>query len=74
MPPYDEHDDGEVVDALDASHRQISESQRELFRLIAETDRRQLWRGSGARDMAHWLGMALRDLAVEGEALDRRRP
>jgi Domain of unknown function (DUF222) len=57
VPPYDEHDDGEVVDALDASHRQISESQRELFRLIAETDRRQLWRGSGAHDMAHWLGM-----------------
>jgi hypothetical protein len=57
VPPYDECNDGEVIDALDASHRQISESQRELFRLIAEGDRRQIWRGTGARDMAHWLGM-----------------
>src|SRR5207253_333152 len=31
--------------------------QRELFKLIAEIDRAQLWRGSGARDMAHWLWM-----------------
>jgi uncharacterized protein DUF222/HNH endonuclease len=57
VPPYDERGDDELVDALDASHRQISRSQRELFRLIAEGDRRELWRGTGARDMAHWLGM-----------------
>jgi hypothetical protein len=28
-----------------------------LFSLIVEIDRRQLWRDSGARDMAHWLSM-----------------
>jgi hypothetical protein len=57
VPPYEERSDDEVVDALDASHREISESLRQLFRLIAEGDRRELWRGTGARDMAHWLGM-----------------
>jgi hypothetical protein len=57
VPPKDERNDDEVVDALDASHRQVAAAQRELFRLIVEGDRRELWRGTGARDMAHWLGM-----------------
>ena len=57
VPLQDERSDDELVDALDDSHRQIAHSQRELFRLIAESDRRDVWRGSGARDMAQWLGM-----------------
>jgi Domain of unknown function (DUF222)/HNH endonuclease len=57
VPLNDERTDGELIDAVDDSHRRISSSQRDLFRLIAESDRRKLWRGSGARDMAHWLGM-----------------
>ncbi len=32
-------------------------SQRALFSLLAEIDRREAWRGSGARDTAHWLWM-----------------
>src|SRR6266480_6868082 len=55
VPQQDERSDDELVDALDDSHRQIAHSQRELFRLIAESDRRDVWRGSGARDMAQWL-------------------
>jgi hypothetical protein len=57
VPLLDERSDDELVDALDDSHRQVAHSQRELLRLIAEGDRRDVWRGTGARDMAHWLGM-----------------
>jgi hypothetical protein len=47
----------ELICGIDASHARISSAQRELFRQIAEADRRELWRGSGARDLAHWLCM-----------------
>src|SRR5205823_2991063 len=57
VPLQDERSNRELVDALDDSHRRIARSQRDLFRLIAEGDRRDVWRGTGARDMAHWLGM-----------------
>jgi len=46
-----------LIDAVDGSHRHASRIQRELLGFIAEVDRRQLWRASGARDMAHWLSM-----------------
>ncbi|HEX6130435.1 MAG TPA: DUF222 domain-containing protein [Actinomycetota bacterium] len=46
-----------LVDAVDAVHAVVSRSQRELLRLIAEVDRQEAWRGSGARDTAHWLSM-----------------
>jgi Domain of unknown function (DUF222) len=49
--------DEELILQIDGVHSRISEGQRELFRLIAEADRRELWRGSGARDLAHWLSM-----------------
>ena len=57
MSPTDPYSDEELIDAVDGSHRQASRIQRELLGFIAEVDRRQLWRGSGARDMAHWLSM-----------------
>jgi Domain of unknown function (DUF222)/HNH endonuclease len=57
VPPYEEHDDDELIEALDASHRQIASLQRELLRLVAEADRRGIWRRSGARDLSHWLAM-----------------
>ncbi|HEX5937132.1 MAG TPA: DUF222 domain-containing protein [Actinomycetota bacterium] len=57
MPPYEEHDDDELIDALDASHRDIAHLQRELLRLVAEADRRGIWRRSGARDLSHWLAI-----------------
>jgi hypothetical protein len=49
--------DQQVLERIDALHRRICFEQRELFRLIAEVDRRELWRDDGARDMAQWLWM-----------------
>jgi hypothetical protein len=49
--------DRSLLEVIDACHSRISRGQRELFRLIAEADRRQMWRDSGARDTAHWLSM-----------------
>jgi hypothetical protein len=46
-----------LTQGIDAFHSHISHAQRGLFRLIAEADRAEAWRGSGARDMAHWLCM-----------------
>ena len=46
-----------LVDAIDSIQRRVSASQRELFSLLAEADRRKVWWDSGARDMAHWLSM-----------------
>jgi hypothetical protein len=42
---------------MDAVHAGICAGERELFRLIVQADRREAWRDSGARDMAHWLWM-----------------
>jgi hypothetical protein len=49
-------DEGLIV-ALDGVHARISHSQREFLSLIVEVDRSEAWRGSGARDLAHWLSM-----------------
>jgi hypothetical protein len=49
----------ELIEGIDAVHGRISGAQRDLFRLIAEVDRREAWRDCGARDMAHWLWMRL---------------
>jgi hypothetical protein len=57
VPQHEERSDEELIEAVDASHREASRIQRELLGLIAEVDRRAIWRGSGARDMAHWLAM-----------------
>lgn len=47
----------QLICDIDAAHVQVSGAQRRLFSLIAQVDRRQAWRGAGARDMAHWLWM-----------------
>ena len=52
----DDANDG-LVGEMDAAHARISESQRQLFELIAEADRAEAWQGSGARGMAHWISM-----------------
>jgi Domain of unknown function (DUF222)/HNH endonuclease len=57
VSPTDTYSDVDLIDAVDESHQQASKIQRELLGFIAEVDRRELWRGSGARDMAHWLAM-----------------
>ena len=43
--------------ALDAAHARVGHAQRELLSLIAEVDRHEVWRDSGARDTTHWLAM-----------------
>ena len=57
MPQYRERSDDELIDAIDETHRELSRLHRELLGLIAEMDRRALWRGSGARDLAQWLAI-----------------
>jgi hypothetical protein len=53
----DDRSDAEFAARADALHSRISGAQRDLLRLIAEGDRRELWRNSGARDMAHWISI-----------------
>ena len=38
-------------------HARVSAAQRGLFELIAEGDCAEVWRDSGARDMAAWLAI-----------------
>jgi hypothetical protein len=49
--------DDALTRGMDSLHVLICRAQRDLFLLIAEADRRRLWEGDGARDMAHWLWM-----------------
>src|SRR5262249_54931164 len=49
--------DDALTRGMDALHVLICRAQRDLFLLVAEADRRKLWEGDGARDMAHWLWM-----------------
>jgi hypothetical protein len=46
-----------LVRRADEAHAAICLSQRELFAVIAEIDRSELWKRDGAHDMAHWLWM-----------------
>lgn len=46
-----------LVERIDGLHSDISGAQRRLFQSIVEADGLDVWRGSGARDMAHWLSM-----------------
>jgi hypothetical protein len=52
-----EPSDDALTQGMDALHVLICRAQRDLFLLIAEADRRKLWQGDGASDMAHWLWM-----------------
>jgi hypothetical protein len=47
----------DVVCELDAAHREVSGAQRRMLALIAEADRRESWRDTGAHGLAHWLSM-----------------
>jgi Domain of unknown function (DUF222)/HNH endonuclease len=51
------HDHEELIEEADAAHRDASHAQRRLFALILEIDLTGAWRDSGARDLAHWVGM-----------------
>jgi hypothetical protein len=46
-----------LVGELDAVHRRLASDERDLLRLIAKADARNVWRETGARDMASWLSI-----------------
>jgi len=46
-----------LTERLDGEHARMCEAQFGMFRLIADLDRVEDWRDSGARDLAHWLSM-----------------
>jgi len=46
-----------LTERLDTEHARMCDAQLGMFRLIADMDRFDGWRDSGARDMAHWLAM-----------------
>jgi len=50
-------DDDGLIGVADALNRHIAAAQVALFGVIAEVDRRGVWRDSGARDLAHWLSI-----------------
>lgn len=49
--------DVDPIEAIDGIHARVSAAHRELLSLILEVERREVWRDSGARDLAHWLAM-----------------
>lgn len=49
--------DGDLTDALDRANARVGEAQLEMLRVVAAIDETEVWRGDGARDLAHWLGM-----------------
>jgi len=51
------HDHEDLIEAADAVHSRIGAARRQLFSLILEIDLTGAWEDSGARDLAHWLGM-----------------
>jgi hypothetical protein len=55
--PAAERSDAELVESIDDVFARISSAERDLFRLLAEADRRGAWRDSGARTLAHWVSM-----------------
>jgi hypothetical protein len=47
----------DLIREIDAEHARLAAGHHRLLRLVAEVDRRETWRGEGARDTAHWLSM-----------------
>ena len=59
MEPSDGHSNSELNHALDRAHSDVTKQQRRLLDIVAECDRRELWRGDGARDCAEWVAARL---------------
>jgi hypothetical protein len=57
VSPQEERNAEELIHAVDSAHRETSRIQRDMLGAIAEMDRLEIWRGSGARDMAQWLAI-----------------
>jgi hypothetical protein len=51
------HGGSELVAALDAVNAGVARAQRSFLRLVHEASSSEVWRGDGARDLAHWLSM-----------------
>jgi Domain of unknown function (DUF222)/HNH endonuclease len=47
----------QLIERADACHRAACSLQRQLFSVIAEIERAELWSDSGARDTAAWLSI-----------------
>jgi Domain of unknown function (DUF222) len=52
---FEDHD--RLVSSMDGEHAGICAAHGRLLSLIAEADHCEVWQGSGARDMAHWVAM-----------------
>ena len=50
-------DENELIRDVDAEHAAVAAAHRRMLSLIAEIDRRRVWRDLGARDTAHWLSI-----------------
>jgi hypothetical protein len=46
-----------LIGAIDAAHADVAQAERRLLSLIAEADRREVWRDDGAHDVGHWVSM-----------------
>ena len=57
MPLNDHRSSRELIEDIDVRNARISRDQRDLLADIAMGDRREVWRDSGARDMAQWLAI-----------------
>lgn len=53
----DRPNDAALVSALDLANAEVGRAQLRVLSLIAEVDRREAWRGDGARDVVHWVSM-----------------
>ena len=49
--------DDEIVANADGLHVLVSRGQRDLFALLREIGRREVWRADGAQSLAHWICM-----------------
>jgi Domain of unknown function (DUF222)/HNH endonuclease len=47
----------QLIQSVDALNARVCSAQRELLRSLAEANRREVWRDSGAGNMAHWVSM-----------------
>jgi Domain of unknown function (DUF222)/HNH endonuclease len=57
MPVRDDRFIEDLIREMDGVNARVCSTQRHLFQLIAHADAVEVWRDSGARDMAHWLCM-----------------
>jgi hypothetical protein len=57
VPEENDCSDQELILDIDACNEHVCSAQREMLRLIAEADRREMWQNSGAANMPHWVCM-----------------